>query len=99
MVAIGIMRYGLSGAIIFVLLGAAAEAGPVVKAATYEPAATLVPVLHRRHAISTYCYGRSYWWFYRPYTTAKDGHPRCMPYFHYPVQGQYKQENRPYVRP
>ena len=94
------MRYGLSVAVVLVLLdGGAAEAGPVVDVAAYEPAVTFVPVLHRRRAISTYCYERSYWWFYRPYTTANDGHPRCMPYFHYPRQGQYGKEIRPYVRP
>ena len=94
------MRYALSVAILFVLLGEGAEAGPVVKAArAYQAAAPLVPVLHRRRAISTYCYERSYWWFYRPYTTAKDGHLRCMPYFHYPAQGQYNRESEPYVRP
>ena len=38
---------------------------------------------HRRRVQSFYCYPRNYWWFYRPYTTALDGHPRCMPYFHY----------------
>lgn len=40
-------------------------------------------VLHRHRAQSFYCYPRTYWWFYRPYTTALDGHARCMPYFHY----------------
>jgi hypothetical protein len=40
-------------------------------------------VLHRHRAQSAYCYPRTYWWFYRPYTTALDGHARCMPYFHY----------------
>lgn len=38
---------------------------------------------HRRRVQSFYCYPRNYWWFYRPYTTALDGHARCMPYFHY----------------
>ena len=93
------MRYGVAVAIILVLLGAGAGAGaeaePTVNAPTHEQAATLVPVLHRRLAITTYCYDRSYWWFYRPYTTANDGHLRCMPYFRYPVQGPYKQESRP----
>ena len=32
---------------------------------------------------SFYCYPRSYWWFYRPYTTAAQNYARCMPYFHY----------------
>jgi len=39
--------------------------------------------LHRHRAQSFYCYPKNYWWFYRPYTTALDGHARCMPYFHY----------------
>jgi hypothetical protein len=39
-------------------------------------------VFHRHRAQSFYCYPRNYWWFYRPYTTALDGHARCMPYFH-----------------
>src|SRR3989304_1337701 len=39
---------------------------------------------HFRRTQSFYCYPRNYWWFYRPYTTAFDGHARCMPYFHYP---------------
>ena len=36
-----------------------------------------------RRTQSYYCYPKNYWWFYRPYTTALDGHARCMPYFHY----------------
>ena len=43
-----------------------------------------VNVAHLRRTQSFYCYPRNYWWFYRPYTTAFDGHARCMPYFHYP---------------
>jgi hypothetical protein len=39
--------------------------------------------VHFRRSQSYYCYPRNYWWFYRPYTTAEDGHARCMPYFHY----------------
>jgi hypothetical protein len=41
------------------------------------------PVLHRHRVQSFYCYPRNYWWFYRPYTTGLDNHPRCMPYFNY----------------
>lgn len=44
---------------------------------------------HRKKARSYYCYPQVYWWFYRPYTTGKDGHPRCMPYFHIQGQEQY----------
>jgi hypothetical protein len=40
--------------------------------------------VHFKKTRSYYCYPRNYWWFYRPYTTAFDGHARCMPYFHYP---------------
>jgi hypothetical protein len=60
-----------------------------------------IPVIlhHRRKAISAYCYPRNYWWFYRPYTTANDGHQRCMPYFHYPAQGPYQQRGNAYERP
>jgi hypothetical protein len=43
-----------------------------------------VNVAHFRRTQSFYCYPRNYWWFYRPYTTAIDGHARCMPYFRYP---------------
>jgi hypothetical protein len=44
-----------------------------------------VGVLHHSKKVrSFYCYPRVYWWFYRPYTTGRDGHPRCMPYFHIP---------------
>ena len=49
-----------------------AGTGPLLEAA-----------MHRHRAQSYYCYPRNYWWFYRPYTTAHDGHLRCMPYFHY----------------
>ena len=41
------------------------------------------PVFHRHRVQSFYCYPRNYWWFYRPYTTGLDDHPRCMPYFNY----------------
>jgi hypothetical protein len=43
---------------------------------------------HARRTQSFYCYPRNYWWFYRPYTTAFDDHPRCMPYFHYLGPGE-----------
>lgn len=48
---------------------------------------SLEPVVflgHGPRSTSYYCYPRNYWWFYRPYTTAGEGHARCMPYFHYP---------------
>jgi hypothetical protein len=41
------------------------------------------PVLHQHRKQSFYCYPKTNWWFYRPYTTAPNGHARCMPYFHY----------------
>lgn len=46
------------------------------------------PVIHRRRGQSLYCYPKTLWWFYRPYTTAPMHQTRCMPYFHYPVQPQ-----------
>ena len=57
----------------------AIQAGPSLRGAARIEAR----VLHRHRAQSFYCYPRNYWWFYRPYTTAPDGHARCMPYFHY----------------
>ena len=48
----------------------------------------LLVSVHFHKTQSFYCYPRIYWWFYRPYTTAFDGHARCMPYFHYP-DGSY----------
>jgi hypothetical protein len=55
--------------------------------AVYAETVGVVPVgvlHHSKKARSFYCYPRVYWWFYRPYTTGRDGHPRCMPYFHIP---------------
>ncbi|MGV1014837.1 MAG: hypothetical protein ACOYB4_07680 [Methyloceanibacter sp.] len=43
---------------------------------------------HRKRSYAFYCYPRNHWWFYRPYTTAKAGYARCMPYFHYLGPGQ-----------
>src|SRR5688572_24558641 len=60
-----------------------------VKGGVFSSEPTLAqPVFHghARKGTSFYCYPRNYWWFYRPYTTAADGHARCMPYFHYPPQ-------------
>jgi len=54
---------------------------------------------HGKRTQAQYCYPKNHWWFYRPYTTGQDDHPRCMPYFHYLGQrggrrgvraGQYK---------
>ncbi len=39
---------------------------------------------HARRDTELYCLKRNYWWFYRPYQTAKENYARCMPYFHYP---------------
>lgn len=50
--------------------------------------------VHFKKTRSYYCYPRNYWWFYRPYTTALDGHARCMPYFHYP-EGPYGRGAKP----
>ena len=43
----------------------------------------LLAFAHFRKVQSFYCYPRTYWWFYRPYTTAPQNYARCMPYFHY----------------
>jgi hypothetical protein len=106
------MRFGDLAAVACLLI--ALSASPRVEAgtaallagsvsATGRPAApnVVIPVIihHRRKAISAYCYPRNYWWFYRPYTTANDGHQRCMPYFHYPAQGPYRQRGNAYERP
>jgi hypothetical protein len=64
----------------------AAGLGPKVRLFGVEGAVERVS-FHRPRAISMYCYPRKYWWFYRPYTTAADGHARCMPYFKYPRSG------------
>jgi hypothetical protein len=54
-----------------------------------------VNVAHVRRSQSFYCYPRNYWWFYRPYTTALDGHARCMPYFHYPDESYGRRGAQP----
>ena len=41
------------------------------------------PRFHGKRAQALYCYPKNRWWFYRPYTTAQEDFPRCMPYFHY----------------
>ncbi|MGD9502279.1 MAG: hypothetical protein AB7V40_07315 [Methyloceanibacter sp.] len=69
----------------------AVRAEPSLSAATSPIAA---PVLHRHRAQSFYCLERNYWWFYRPYTTATDDHPRCMPYFHYLGPGGREKSDR-----
>jgi hypothetical protein len=56
-------------------------------------------VLHRKRAQSYYCYPRKYWWFYRPYTTAQEGHLRCMPYFHYLGPSYERRGARAYRHP
>ena len=65
--------------------GALALASMHAGASVRAGAALASPVAagHFRRTQSFYCYPRNYWWFYRPYTTGLDGHPRCMPYFHY----------------
>jgi len=54
------------------------------------------PVIFYHRHIESYCYPRNYWWFYRPYTTATEGYPRCMPYFHYAPQAD---DRRGYAPP
>ena len=88
----GTCRLGLAVVAILTLLIALKPVPALTPAmihadASVRAAAALVsPVVsgHFRRTQSFYCYPRNYWWFYRPYTTAFDGHARCMPYFHYP---------------
>lgn len=61
---------------------AAVQADAIVRAEA--PLVSPRLAVHFKKTRSFYCYPRNYWWFYRPYTTAFDGHARCMPYFHYP---------------
>ena len=63
--------------------GAALSAIEAQSAFTQAAGRIVQRVVHRHRVQSFYCYPRTYWWFYRPYTTALDGHARCMPYFHY----------------
>jgi hypothetical protein len=75
----------------------AVRAGPSLSAG----AATLSePVFlhHGRRVQSFYCYPRNYWWFYRPYTTALDDHPRCMPYFNYLGPGGGRERPDRYIK-
>jgi hypothetical protein len=89
----GHLRVGLSIVAVFAL-AVAAKPAPAAAAsaaalalgadASVRAAAGLVqPAFHAHRTQSFYCYPKNYWWFYRPYTTGLDGHPRCMPYFHY----------------
>lgn len=86
----GTCRLGLAVIAILTLLIAfkpePARAAGAWAGATMQSAALASPLVsvHFRKTQSYYCYPRNYWWFYRPYTTGQDGHPRCMPYFHYP---------------
>ncbi len=66
----------------------ARAATPAMHGAVATTSPLIVPVFHGHasRGTSAYCYPRNYWWFYRPYTTAADNHPRCMPYFHYPPE-------------
>ena len=73
--------------LLILLIPASASAGGALaparmRADAIGAGAPLISV-HFRKTQSFYCYPKNYWWFYRPYTTALDGHPRCMPYFHY----------------
>jgi hypothetical protein len=85
----GFKRFGF--AILFLGLSAApAMAGGAETFAAMAGAAAGVSTdgsvrlaAHFRKVQSFYCYPRNYWWFYRPYTTAPQNFPRCMPYFHY----------------
>ena len=75
----GYCRLGLAAVAALGLLIAAKQADAVRP----WPALPVAFYHHGRRTQSYYCYPKNYWWFYRPYTTAYDNHPRCMPYFHY----------------
>jgi hypothetical protein len=64
---------------------ASAALSAIAAKPSFSAEAISAPVLfhHNRRVQSFYCYPRNYWWFYRPYTTGLDNHPRCMPYFNY----------------
>ena len=91
----GCCRLGLAVAILCLLIAfkpEPARAGSAAALATARAASAAAigathegprPVAHFRKSQSYYCYPRNYWWFYRPYTTAREGYARCMPYFHY----------------
>ena len=86
----GLILAAIAFAAVAALVPASPEAaalGPKIRLAGVEQPVERVTFAHRPRAISMYCYPRKYWWFYRPYTTAGDGHPRCMPYFKYPRRG------------
>jgi hypothetical protein len=73
---------GLGTAIfMFALLTTAAL--PDVARANSDGDGGVLTFAHFRKVQSFYCYPRTYWWFYRPYTTAPQNYARCMPYFHY----------------
>ena len=91
-------RLGLAAiAILTLLISLKPEPAGAVAALAVVPHSVAVPAsplisAHFSKTQSYYCYPRNYWWFYRPYTTAEDGHARCMPYFHYPP---YEGRGRP----
>ena len=96
--AMAVAAFGFC-ALAFPVRGDAATVGAIgIQGASATKLA--VSIVHRRRAQSFYCYPKTYWWFYRPYTTATNGHARCMPYFHYPVQPQaYQGRGRAYEAP
>jgi hypothetical protein len=85
----GLRHFGL--AVLFLVLSALpaaagsaeALAGMGSTAAALSAQDSVRLVAHFRKVYSFYCYPKNYWWFYRPYTTAPQNFPRCMPYFHY----------------
>ncbi len=84
-------RLGLAVIAILTLIALKPEPAGAVAALAVAPHSFAVPAsplisAHLSKTQSYYCYPRNYWWFYRPYTTAEDGHARCMPYFHYAPQ-------------
>ena len=90
------LRLAALAALGFLITAEPASSASVSMLATPQADASGRPVLaipaafhhHARRTQSYYCYPKNYWWFYRPYTTAYDGHARCMPYFHYLEPGR-----------
>jgi hypothetical protein len=71
------------GAVIFALTLLVSVALPRIAEASSTGESAVLVFAHFRKVQSFYCYPRTYWWFYRPYTTAPQNYARCMPYFHY----------------
>jgi hypothetical protein len=96
----GCSKLGLTALAVFFLLAALAPAPAGAQAvaaarggaalAAEDHALRPLAIAHFRKAYSFYCYPRTYWWFYRPYTSAPQNYARCMPYFRYLENPYYK---------